>query len=58
MLDTLQAEFRKAAPAVDFCALRFVEETSEYLNVRKGVAEPPQLSVRPPSEAEAEADAG
>ncbi|QJR15637.1 TldD/PmbA family protein [Usitatibacter palustris] len=45
MLDTLQAEFRKAAPTVDFCALRFVEETSEYLAVRQGIAEPPQLSV-------------
>src|SRR3954463_704087 len=44
MLETLKSEFRKAAPAVDFCALRFVEETSEYLAVRQDVAEPPQLS--------------
>ncbi|HUP30382.1 MAG TPA: TldD/PmbA family protein [Usitatibacter sp.] len=45
MIEFLQAEFRKAAPAVDFCALRFVEESSEYLAVRQDVAEPPQLAV-------------
>ncbi len=45
MLDTLQRDFRSIAPAVDFCALRFVEESSEYLQVRQDVAEPPQLSV-------------
>jgi predicted Zn-dependent protease len=45
MLESLQGKFRAAAPAVDFCALRFVEETSEYLQVRQDVAEPPQLSV-------------
>ncbi len=44
MPDTLQRDFRAAAPAVDFCSLRFVEETSEYLSVRQDVAEPPQLS--------------
>ena len=46
MLETLQAEFRKAAPAADFCALRYVEESSEYLNVRQDVAEPPQLGTQ------------
>ena len=46
MLETLQAEFRKAAPAVDFCALRYVEESSEYLAVRQDVAEPPQLGTQ------------
>jgi predicted Zn-dependent protease len=45
MSASLQAEFRQAAPAVDFCALRFVEESSEYLAVRQDVAEPPQLCV-------------
>jgi len=45
MHETLQAEFRKAAPAVEFCALRYVEESSEYLAVRQDVAEPPQLAV-------------
>ncbi|HET6264835.1 MAG TPA: DNA gyrase modulator, partial [Usitatibacter sp.] len=46
MLESLQAEFRKAAPAVDFCALRYVEESSEYLAVRQDVAEPPQLATQ------------
>ena len=45
MLDTLQRDFRSIAPAVDFCALRFVEEASEYLQIRQDVAEPPQLAV-------------
>ena len=44
MLETLQAELRKSAPAVDFCALRYVEEASEWLQVRQDVAEPPQLA--------------
>ena len=44
MIESVQREFRAAAPAVDFCALRFVEESSEYLQVRQDVAEPPQLS--------------
>jgi predicted Zn-dependent protease len=45
MLDSLQSAFRRSAPAADFCALRFVEESSEYLQVRQEVAEPPQLAV-------------
>ncbi len=45
MLETLQSDFRSLAPAVDFCALRFVEESSEYLAVRQDVPEPPQLAV-------------
>ena len=45
MLEGLKADFRRVAPAADFCALRFVEETNEYLAVRQDVAEPPQLSV-------------
>ena len=45
MLDTLQRDFRSLAPAVDFCSLRFVEESNEYLAVRQDVPEPPQLSV-------------
>lgn len=44
MLDTIERDFREVAPAVDFCSLRFVEEWSELLTVRKGVAEPPQIS--------------
>ncbi len=45
MLEDLKSEFRRRAPAVDFCALRFVEESSEYLAVRQDVPEPPQLAV-------------
>jgi predicted Zn-dependent protease len=45
MLEALQSEFRKSAPAVDFCALRYVEESSEFLQVRQDVPEPPQLSI-------------
>jgi predicted Zn-dependent protease len=44
MQDSLARDFRAAAPAVDFCSLRFVEEESEYLAVRQDVPEPPQLS--------------
>ena len=45
MLESLKRAFREAAPAVDFCALRFVEETSEQLVVRQDVPEPPRLAV-------------
>jgi predicted Zn-dependent protease len=44
MLESLSRDFRAVAPAVDFCALRFVEESSEMLTVRQDVPEPPQLS--------------
>lgn len=44
MLENLARDFRAIAPAVDFCALRFMEESSELLTVRQDVAEPPQLS--------------
>ena len=44
MPESLARDFRAIAPAVDFCALRFVEETSEVLTVRQDVPEPPQLS--------------
>ena len=43
MLETLKSEFRKSAPKVDFCALRFVEETSEHIAVRQDVPEPPRI---------------
>ncbi len=45
MLDTLARDFRAIAPAVDFCALRFMEETSELLTVRQDIAEPPRTSI-------------
>jgi len=35
MIETLAREFRAVAPAVDFCALRFMEESSEILTVRR-----------------------
>ena len=44
MTESLERAFREAAPAVDFCALRFVEESSEFLQVRQDVPEPPQLA--------------
>jgi len=44
MLETLGRDFRAIAPAVDFCALRYMEESSELLTVRQDVAEPPQLA--------------
>ncbi len=44
MLENLGRDFRAIAPAVDFCALRFMDESSEVLAVRQDVAEPPQLS--------------
>ena len=44
MLESLRSALRNCAPAADFCALRFVEESSEYLQVRQDVAEPPQLA--------------
>jgi len=39
-LDALAARFRALAPAVDYCALRMVEETSEQTSVRQDVPEP------------------
>ena len=38
--ERLETWFREAAPAVDFCSLRFVCERSERLSVRRGVVEP------------------
>lgn len=40
--DTLASRFRRLAPAVDYCALRVVSETSETAAVRQDVALPPQ----------------
>ncbi|MGQ5523226.1 TldD/PmbA family protein [Chitinimonas sp. PSY-7] len=40
MLEQIEARFRALNPGVDFCSLRYVEETSESLSVRQGVAEP------------------
>lgn len=40
MFDTIEQRFKALNPAVDFCALRYVEEDAESLSVRQGVAEP------------------
>ena len=45
MDERIERDFLAAAPAVDFCALRLVEEISEQLTVRQNVAEPPRLSI-------------
>jgi predicted Zn-dependent protease len=36
----LAERFRQAAPAVDFCSLRYVRERSEYLAVRQDIVQP------------------
>jgi len=38
--DSIRSLFRSIAPAVDFCSLRLVEETSEQLTVRQDVLQP------------------
>ena len=43
-VDALRRDFAAVAPGVDFCALRFVQEKSEYLAVRQDVPEPPRLA--------------
>lgn len=40
----LEARFRRIAPAVDFCSLRFVDERAETIEVRQDVLEPVALS--------------
>lgn len=45
MTASFESTFKRIIPAVDFCSLRFVEETTEQLGVRQGVAEPPQTAV-------------
>ena len=40
MSDPIEAHFRQAAPAVDFCSLRLVSERSELLAVRQDVLQP------------------
>lgn len=36
----IEEAFRAIAPKVDFCSLRFVQEHSEYLSVRRNVVQP------------------
>lgn len=45
MTASFESTFKRIAPAVDFCSLRFVEETTEQLSVQQNVAEPPSTSV-------------
>jgi len=43
--ESLATRFRRLAPAVDYCALRVVEETSETVTVRQDVAQPYATSI-------------
>ena len=45
MAEDLEQRFRSIAPKVDFWSLRFVEERSEDVSVRRGVVLPPHTSV-------------
>ena len=45
MTASFKSTFKRILPAVDFCSLRFVEESTEQLSVRQNVAEPPQTCV-------------
>ena len=45
MISDLEAIFKRVAPAVDFCSMRFVEESTERLAIQQNVPEPPQTSV-------------
>ncbi|MBI4576368.1 MAG: TldD/PmbA family protein [Planctomycetes bacterium] len=40
MLETIERRFREAAPAVEFCSLRYVRDRSQRLRVRQDVLEP------------------
>jgi predicted Zn-dependent protease len=45
MLDVLEKRFRRTAPKVDRCSLRFMQEKSESVSVRQDVVQPVQKSV-------------
>ncbi len=40
MFESVAAHFRETMPAVDFCSLRLVRETSQEITVRQGVLQP------------------
>ncbi len=44
MLETLEQRFKAAAPACDFCSLRFHRQTDEFLVVRQNVVQPVRTS--------------
>jgi predicted Zn-dependent protease len=43
-VESIGTRFRRIAPAVDYCSLRVVDETSRFLCVRQNVAEPAHTS--------------
>ncbi|MEQ1515813.1 MAG: TldD/PmbA family protein [Usitatibacteraceae bacterium] len=45
MTASFESTFKRIIPAVDFCSLRFVEETTEQLSVRQNIPEPPQACI-------------
>lgn len=45
MTASFESTFKRIAPAVEFCSLRFVEEHTEQLSVQQNVAEPPVTSI-------------
>ena len=45
MTASFESTFKRVLPAVDFCSLRFVEETSEQLSVRQNILEHPQSCI-------------
>jgi predicted Zn-dependent protease len=44
MFEALERDFRKVAPAVEFCSLRFMRETDQMLSVRQDVPQPAYCS--------------
>jgi len=44
-LEGIADRFRAVAPAAGFCTLRLVDERNEHLAVRRGVVQPPRISV-------------
>ena len=45
MLDSIRPLFKSLAPAVDFCSLRIVDESSEQIMVRQDVLQPLSTSI-------------
>src|SRR5512143_1622250 len=43
--DSLAQRFRRLAPAADYCALRAVDERSDWISVRQDTAEPVRASI-------------
>jgi predicted Zn-dependent protease len=43
-VESIGSRFRRIAPAVDYCSLRVLDETSQFLCVRQDVAEPAETS--------------